>query len=276
MGRSTSHVSRKAAYERRALPRIVALGGHEFRSQPAERAIVRHLLELTRKPNPRVCLLPTASGDPQQSISDFYSVLDRFECRPTHVSLFRMEREWVNLRDHLLEQDLIYAAGGSMLNLIAIWRAHGLAEIMREAWQAGILLVGQSAGAMCWFEHGITSSAGLPRVAEGLGLLPGTLCVHYARDPGRRSCFLREVDGGIPPGYGIDDGAGLLFEGTRPVEAFAGRRGSRVVRVEPGPDGAREMVLKPMPLRPELAPVGDPAIAEMRELRRAKAKALRS
>lgn len=250
--------------------RIVVLGGHEFRSRSAERAIVRHLLELTRVENPRVCLLPTASGDPQQSITEFYSVLDRFDCRPSHVSLFRMEREWVNLRDHLLEQDLIYAAGGSMLNLVAIWRAHGLAEIMREAWEKGILLAGQSAGAMCWFEQGITMSAGDPRAAEGLGLLPGTLCVHYARDPGRRACLLREVQGGLPAGYGIDDGAGLLFEGTRPVEAFAGRRGSRVVKVEKGAEKAKEMELHPIPLRPELAPTDDWAISEMREHRRAK------
>ena len=221
--------------------------------------------------NPRVCLLPTASGDPQASITDFYSVLDRFDCRPTHVSLFRMEREWVNLRDHLLEQDLIYAAGGSMLNLVAIWRAHGLAEIMREAWEKGILLAGQSAGAMCWFEYGITQSAGDPRVAEGLGLLPGTLCVHYARDPGRRACLLREVGAGLPGGHGIDDGAGLLFEGTDPVEAFAGRQGSRVVRVERGDERAKEMELYPISLRPELTPADDPAIAEMRRLRRSRA-----
>jgi dipeptidase E len=245
-------------------PRIVALGGHEFRSRPAERAIVRHLLELTRTVNPRVCLLPTASGDVQASITDFYSVLDRFDCRPTHVSLFRMEREWVNLREHLLEQDLIYVAGGSMLNLVAIWRAHGLAEIMREAWQKGILLAGQSAGAMCWFEQGITSSAGEPRPAEGLGLLPGTLCVHYARDPGRRTCFLREVANGLPEGHGIDDGAGLLFEGTQPVEAFAGRHGARVVRVAVGEAGATELELRSVPLRPELTPVDDIAVAEMR------------
>jgi len=253
--------------------RIVALGGHEFRSQPAERAIVRHLLELTGVENPRVCLLPTASGDPQASISDFYSVLDRFECRPTHVSLFRMEREWVDLRDHLLKQDLIYAAGGSMLNLIAVWRAHGLPEIMREAWESGVLLAGQSAGAMCWFETGVTLSAGNPRVAEGMGFLPGTLSVHFARDPQRRECLLREVGGGLPAGYGIDDGAGLLFEGTRPVEAFAGRQGARVVRIEPGEregDAVSELVLSSIPLKPEMVPSVDFAIAEMRELRRAK------
>jgi len=252
-------------------PRIVALGGHEFRSSPPERAIVRHLLELTGVENPRVCLLPTASGDPQASISDFYSVLDRFECLPTHVSLFRLEREWVDLRAHLLEQDLVYAAGGSMLNLIAIWRAHGLAEIMHDVWEAGVLLAGQSAGAMCWFEHGITSSAGQPRAAEGLGLLPGTLCVHYARDPGRRILLLHEIEGGLPAGYGIDDGAGLLFEGTKPVEAFAGSRGARVVRVESSEEGAHEMVLRPISLRHELAWSADPALAEMRQHRRAKA-----
>jgi cyanophycinase-like exopeptidase len=226
---------------------------------------------LTGVENPRVCLLPTASGDPQQSISDFYSVLDRFDCRATHVSLFRLEREWVDLRDHLVNQDLVYAAGGSMLNLIAIWRAHGLAEIMRDVWEAGVLLAGQSAGAMCWFEHGITSSAGQPRAAEGLGLLPGTLCVHYARDPGRREALLREIGSGMPAGFGIDDGAGLLFEGTKPVEAFAGRRGARVVRVEPGDEGARELVLRPIPLRHELAWSADPGLAEMREHHRAKA-----
>ena len=97
----------------------------------------------------------------------------------------------MNLREHLLEQDLIYAAGGSMLNLIAIWRAHGLAEIMREAWQAGILLAGQSAGAMCWFEHGITSSAGEP-AEVGRAWPP-------ARDP-ERPLRARPGSAGLPSG----------------------------------------------------------------------------
>lgn len=253
-------------------PRVVALGGHEFRSRPDELAVVRHLLALTGSELPRVCLLPTASGDPQEGIGRFYSVMDRFACAPTHVSLFRLERERVDLRRHLLGQDLIYVAGGSMLNLVAIWRAHGLAEIMREAWEAGVLLVGQSAGAMCWFEHGVSASAGEPRAAAGLGLLPGALCVHYARDPGRRTTLLREVAAGhLPEAYALDDGAGILFEGRRPVAAFAGRRGARVVRVERDGDAARELVLRPIPLRHELVWGADPALTEMRELRRVRA-----
>lgn len=251
-------------------PRIVALGGHEFRAAPDELSIVRHLLELTGAERPRVCLLPTASGDPHDGIAKFYSALDRYECDVTHVSLFRLERERVDLRSHLLSQDVIYVAGGSMLNLVAIWRAHGLDRIMRDAWAAGVLLAGQSAGAMCWFEQGITASAGTPRVAEGLGLLPGSLCVHYGRDPERRTAYLAAVAAGVAPGFALDDGAGLLFEGRRPVEAFAGRRGARVIRVERDDATVREMELRPIPLSQELLWREDDAIEEMRDLRRAR------
>lgn len=250
--------------------RIVALGGHEVRCAPDELAIVRYLLELTEADRPRVCLLPTASGDPRDGIASFYSALDRYECEVTHVSLFRLERERVDLRAHLLAQDLVYVAGGSMLNLVAIWRAHRLDRIMREAWASGVLLAGQSAGAMCWFEQGITASGGTPTLAPGLGLLPGSLCVHYGRDPERRTAYLAAVAAGAPAGYALDDGAGLLFEGRRPVEAFAGRRGARVIRVERRDDAAREAVLRTIPLRHEPLRREDDAIAELRELRRAQ------
>ncbi|CAN5181837.1 hypothetical protein BH24ACT23_BH24ACT23_06230 [soil metagenome] len=250
--------------------RIVALGGHELRSRPDDLSVTRHLLALSGAERPRICLLPTASGDPQESIASFYAVADRFDCEPSHVSLFRLEREQVDLRPHLLDQDLIYAAGGSMLNLMAIWQAHGLAEIMREAWESGVLLAGQSAGAMCWFEYGITASAGVPRVAAGLGFVTGSLSVHYGRDPGRRDAYRREVAGGLPGGYALDDGAGLLFEGVRPVEAFAGRRGARVVRVDADAGVARERNVRAIPLSPELEWSADPALAELRELKRAR------
>jgi peptidase E len=254
-------------------PRIVALGGHEFRAQPSHLAVAEHLLRLTRVERPRVCLLPTASGDPTDAIQSYYSVLDRFDCKASHLSLFRLERERVDLRRHLLEQDLIYVAGGSMLNLVAIWRAHGLDEIMRVAWERGTLIAGQSAGAMCWFERGITASSGAPEVAEGLGFLPGSLSVHYGRDPARRAAYLKAMDGGLEAGYALDDGAGLLFEGRRAVEAFAGRRDARVVRVELNGEGVRELELRPIPLRYERAETHDPALEELRAMRRARVTA---
>ncbi|HEY8467350.1 MAG TPA: peptidase E [Solirubrobacterales bacterium] len=248
-------------------PRLVALGGHEFRARSDELAIVEHLLRLTGKERPRVCLLPTASGDPQEGIQRFYTTLDRFDCEASHVSLFRLERERVDLREHLLSQDLVYVAGGSMLNLIAIWRAHGLFSVMRAAWERGVLIAGQSAGAMCWFEHGITASAGDPKVAAGMGLLPGSLCVHYARDPHRRTAYLKAIRDGLAPGFALDDGAGLLFEGRRAVEAFASRPDARVIRVLAG---GVEVPLRPIALQHRLAWKRDPAVDELRELRRAR------
>ena len=253
---------------------ILALGGHEFSRRRGNEALRDYMLALAGGPEPRICLLPTASGDPAEQIAAFRSSLGGLHCRLSHLSLFRLEHEGVgDLARHLHSKDLIYVGGGSMVNLLAIWRAHGLDRILRSCWQSGVALAGQSAGAMCWFENGITLSAGKPRVAEGMGFLPGTLSVHYARDPERRTCMLGEVKGGLSAGYGIDDGAGLLFEGTRPIEAFAGRQGARVVRIEPGEadgDEVSEMVSRPVPLKPEMPPSVDSAIAEMRELRRAK------
>ncbi len=249
--------------------RIIALGGHEFSSRPHDQAICRYLLALTGAERPRVCLLPTASGDPRDGIAGFYSAMDRYECEASHISLFRLERERIDLREHLLAQDLIYVAGGSLVNLVAIWRAHGLAEVMEEAWRSGVLLAGQSAGAMCWFEHGITASTGVPRLSQGLGLLKGSLCVHYARDPHRREAYLESIASGeAPAGFALDDGAGLLFEDSRPVEAFAGARGARVFSVERDGDAALETQLRPLPLRWEDGPAVDPAVAELRDLRR--------
>lgn len=247
--------------------RLVALGGHEFRARPAELAIVEYLLRLTGKERPRVCLLPTASGDPQEGIQRFYATLERFDCEASHVSLFRLERERVDLREHLLAQDLVYVAGGSMLNLIAIWRAHGLFGLMREALERGVLMAGQSAGAMCWFERGITASAGRPKVAPGMGLLPGSLCVHYARDPERRTAYLAAVRDGLEPGFGLDDAAGLLFEGGRPIEAFSARPDARVIRVLAG---GVEVPLRPVALHHRLGWSRDPAVDELRELRRSR------
>ena len=127
---------------------ILALGGHEFTRKRGNEAIRDYMLALAGAVEPRVCLLPTASGDPAEQIAAFRSSLGRSPCRLSHVSLFRLETESVDLERHLLAQDLIYVGGGSMLNLLAIWRAHGIDRVLRRCWERGIVLAGQSAGAM--------------------------------------------------------------------------------------------------------------------------------
>ena len=149
------------------------MGGGGFTAGPDDPALDELVLSLTGAARPRVCLLPTAGGDSEHQIRRFYETYGDRLCEPSHISLFRLGRHPVPLREHLLAQDAIYVGGGSMVNLLAIWKAQGLDAILREAWQAGIVLAGLSAGSMCWFEWGVTTSSGHAAPARGLGFLPG-------------------------------------------------------------------------------------------------------
>jgi dipeptidase E len=247
--------------------RILALGGHDFDRRDGNDSICDLIVELAEKPRPRICLLPTASGDPQDQISRFRRAFGERDCAPSVLSLFRLGENPVNLRDELLAQDVIYAGGGSLVNLIAIWRAHRLDEILRECWREGILLCGQSAGAMCWFEAGITKSSGKPLAAAGLGLLGGSLCVHYNNEPERRAAYLAAVADGMPEGYGLDDYAGLLWEGEGTPAALTARRGARAYRVSAE---AGEAVESPLPARFLAAPAPAALREDIAEFRRIK------
>lgn len=250
--------------------RILALGGHEFSSRPPDRAVCELLLRLSGErggEQPRICILPTASGDTSDQIASFYSAFGERSCEPSDVSLFRLGRRPLALRDHLLAQDLIYVGGGSMVNLLAVWEAHDIASILSLAWRQGIVLAGQSAGAMCWFEAGITKSSGKPLAAAGLGLLSGSLCVHYNNEPERRAAYLAAVGAGMPGGYGLDDYAGLLWEGEGSPAAVTARRGARAYRVR-GRDG--EVAESPLPARFLPAPAPAALREDIAEFRRIK------
>ena len=229
---------------------IFAMGGGGFTSDPSNPALDDFILSLARRREPRILFLPTASGDPSAQIAAFRATFGGGACRPRHLSLFRLEHEPEDLRALILDQDILYVGGGSMRNLLAIWREHGLDRILREAWEAGVVLAGLSAGAMCWFEHGITCSTGRPAPVRGLGFLPGSFSVHYDGDPTRRPVFLDAVArGAMPGGYGADDGVGLLFEGRRLVRIVSERPGAHAYRVVAGADAAvDETALEPEPL----------------------------
>lgn len=256
--------------------RLLTLGGHEFSSRPPDRAVCELLLRLAGErggKRPRICILPTASGDTSDLISSFYAAFGERPCEPSDVSLFRLGRRPLALRDHLLSQDLIYVGGGSMVNLLAVWEAHDVAAILSLAWRQGIVLAGQSAGAMCWFEAGITKSSGKPLAAAGLGFLDGSLCVHYNNEPERRAAYLDAVGAGMPPGYGLDDYAGLLWEGEGTPAALTARRGARAYRVT-----AQEGEVTESPLPARFLPAPAPAalredIAEFRRIKTMRKRA---
>jgi peptidase E len=250
--------------------RILTLGGHDFTSRPPDRAVSELMLRLATERaggRPRICLLPTASGDTSEQIGRFYAAFGERPCDPSDLSLFRLGRRPMALRDHLLAQDLIYVGGGSLVNLLAVWEAHELSSILSLAWRQGVVLAGQSAGAMCWFEAGITKSSGKPEAEAGLGLLAGSLCVHYNNEPERRAAYLDAVGNGMPGGYGLDDYAGLLWEGEGPPSAVTARRGARAYKVTSSDTGVVE---SPLPARFLPAPAPAALREDIAEFRRIK------
>ncbi|GAA4856411.1 peptidase E [Actinomycetospora corticicola] len=189
---------------------------------------------------PKVCLVPTAVGDDPRLVMTFYDNAWRVGWNASHVALLPMPNV-ADLREHLLAQDVIWVWGGSVAGLLALWRLHGLDTILREAWEAGVVLTGVSAGSICWHVGGTTDSFGptLQPVINGLGLLPYANGVHYDSEAERRPLLHRLVaDEVLPTAYATDDGAGLLYRGTELVEALTERDRAGAYRVERGPDGA--------------------------------------
>jgi peptidase E len=224
---------------------IVAFGGGGFSMESGNPLLDDFVSSLTGEVRPRICFLPTASGDPDDQISRFRRSFGSRGAEATDISLFRLGDSPVDLETHFLTQDVIYVGGGSLLNLVAVWGAHGIYGLLREALDSGVLVCGQSAGAMCWFERGITTSSGAPAMADGLGLLPGSLCVHYHRDPERRETYLAEVAAGAPDGYGADDQTGLLFEDGVVTRAVSARAGAGIWKVSgDGSGGVSETAIE--------------------------------
>jgi dipeptidase E len=249
------------------------MGGGGFSMEAEASVLDDYVLSLAPAREPRICLLPTAGGDSEEQIRRFRIAFGDRLCQPSVISLFRLGHEPVPLREHLLAQDVIYVGGGSMINLLALWRAHGLDAVLREAWQAGIVLAGLSAGSMCWFEGGITKGMGKPRPAAGLGFLPRSNSVHYDGEPERRPAFLEAIaSGALPAGYGVDDGAGLLFRGTRLAEVVASRPAARAYRVHAVDGVAVEEAVEPRLLkaRAHADPTAPLAVDELRALHAAR------
>jgi peptidase E len=204
--------------------------------------LVDYALSLAGVESPKVCFVPTAVGDAAAVVAS--KRRDFAERRPdvefSVLTLFT-QPSVPDVRRHLLDQDVLFVEGGSVVNLMAVWRAHGLDDVMRECWQNGVVLSGVSAGSLCWHQGGPTDSFrdALDPFSDGLGFLPWSNGVHddFADQP-RRTTYRRLVaEGHLPAGYASEDGVGLHYVGTDLREAVAVRRGSQAWWVEPDGDG---------------------------------------
>jgi len=228
----------------RTLPRvareaqIVGMGGYGA-TEAETRLLLDYVLGLTGAERPRILFLPTAVGDAATAIVAFY---DRFAGLGELSHL--VFHPWpARARELVLAQDAICVSGGNTANMLAIWRVHGFDRLLREAWEAGIVLFGGSAGMICWFEACVTDSFGpqLEGLRDGLGFLPGSACPHYDGEPRRRPRY-RELVGeqGFPPGVAADDGVGLHYVGTELRAVVSCRAGAAAYRVGPGGESRLE------------------------------------
>lgn len=204
------------------------------------------LLSLARRragSPPRVCFVPTASGDAEGYVERFLASFTPARAEASVLRLFGREHE--DLRAFVLEQDVLYVGGGNTANLLAVWRVHGLDTILDEANAAGVVLAGLSAGMNCWFEASVTDSFGptLAPLHDGLGLLEGSSCPHYDGEEHRAGTYRALVEAGFPAGYAADDGCGLLFEDGHLVDVVSSRPAADAYRVAAGEQGVQERPL---------------------------------
>jgi len=226
-----------------AATRKILIAGGGFNT-----AFIRYMAQLTGKPRPRICYLPTASADDARGIVSFYT-----NCAPLNVeplvqrSFIESLSQKLGWDEMLLGVDAIVCSGGNTLNQQAIWKAQGIDVVLREAWHRGIVLGGASAGSLCWFDEGTTDSR--PKalsIVKCLGFIPGSHSPHYDGEPGRRPLYQKLIsDGTMQPGYACDNDAGIYFEDTKVVRVVSARAGAKVYYVSAVGGVASEKVLEP-------------------------------
>lgn len=181
-------------------------------------------LRLSGADRPRVLLVMTASGDSDRYLTMLYSALSGAHCDVDHLALFTQPNR--PPATAIAGADVVWVGGGSVANLLALWRLHGVDDAMAEAWHRGAVLAGVSAGSICWHVGGPTDSFGaeLRAVDNGLALLPYGNGVHYDSEAQRRPLLQALVrDRALPMSYATDDGIGILYEGIEPVEVISDR-----------------------------------------------------
>lgn len=229
------------------MSRIFVMGGGGFSMEPENPMLDDYLLSLSVSGRrPRVCFVPTASGDADSYIGRFFEAFPASRAAASVLGLFR--REVADLRAFVLSQDVMYVGGGNTANLLAVWRTHGLDKVLAEALREGVVLAGVSAGMNCWFESSVTDSFDTNSCAplhDGLGFLRGSACPHYDGESQRRPAYLGLVGNGLPDGYAACDGVGLLFTDGRLSAAVSSRPAAGAFHVSSDAAGAQE---RPLPV----------------------------
>jgi dipeptidase E len=223
--------------EKRPVRQIIALGGGGFSMEPENLSLDRYFLEQTGKDRPKVCFLATASGDSEDYLRRFYAAYGRLECEASHLgSVRKLPANWERF---LLSQDAVFVGGGSTRDMLVIWREWQLDSLLWQAYQKGVILGGTSAGAICWFEEGLSDSmvSGQLRALRCLGFLRGSFCPHYDGEIERRPCYHELIGAGtLQAGIAADDGVAIHYIDERLMRVVSSRAKARAYFVSRAED----------------------------------------
>lgn len=221
---------------------IIPIGGGGFYRDPDNLALEKYVLKQSGADNARVCFIPTASGEPDHYVASFYTAFLKLGCRPSVLTFFKRTPD---LRSFLLNQDVIFVGGGNTKSLLAVWRDWGAGEILREAWESGVVLTGVSAGAICWFEQGLTDSfSDKLRPLSCLGFLPGSCCPHFDGEAQRRPSYHQLLaNNQIAAGVAIEDWTGVHYIGREIHKVISSKRGARAYSMRAVDGSVQEVAL---------------------------------
>jgi len=190
---------------------IIAIGGGGFGRNPGEGIIENYILNQSNAKNPNICFIPTATGDNEAYKNNYYATFTKLNCNPVHLDFFKRTPDLENL---INEQDIIFVGGGNTKSMLAVWKDWGLDLILYEAYKNGVVMSGVSAGAICWFEQGITDSWSEDlKVMDCLGFIKGACCPHYDEEPQRKPSLDKFIsEKALQSCYAIDGGCALHIE----------------------------------------------------------------
>jgi aminopeptidase N len=212
------------------MKQIIAIGGGGFGRNPSNKKIEQYIIDQQNKVNPNVCFIPTATGDNDAYKVNFYDVFTKLNCNPNHIDFFKRT---VNLEEHIKQQDIIFVGGGNTKSMLAVWKDWGLDLLLKDAYERGVIMCGVSAGAICWFEKGITDSwADDLAILDCLGFVEGICCPHYDEEPARRPYVKKQLQqSAFKECLGIEGNAALHLIDGKPFKSvdFGKNKNSYIV-----------------------------------------------
>jgi len=210
---------------------IIAIGGGGFGRNPGEGIIENYILNQSNAKNPNICFIPTATGDNEAYKNNYYATFTKLNCNPVHLDFFKRTPDLENL---INEQDIIFVGGGNTKSMLAVWKDWGLDSILHQAYKNGVVMSGVSAGAICWFEKGITDSWSEDlKVMDCLGFVKGACCPHYDEEPQRRPSLKKFLSQKILEScYAVDGGCALHIQDEKKYGSIAFSKNKKSFHVE--------------------------------------------